>query len=82
MSDIRHSVLSDIRGALSKKAPDEERAKAVAERLGGRPTGIIPKRGQLKQATRWLKLSMKKGHAGAEALLGRLYFESGLKSDF
>ena len=52
MSDIRHSVLSDIRGALSKKAPDEERAKAVAERLGGRPTGIIPKRGQLKQNER------------------------------
>lgn len=35
------------------------------------------KRGHLKQATRWLKLSMKKGHAGAEALLGRLYFDSG-----
>ena len=52
MSDIRHSVLADIRGALSKKAPDEERAKAVAERLGGRPTGIIPKRGQLKQNER------------------------------
>lgn len=34
-------------------------------------------RGQIKQAARWLKLSVKKGHAGAEALLGRLYFESG-----
>lgn len=41
--------------------------------LAGKEAGRV----QLKQAARWLKLSVKKGHAGAEALLGRLYFESG-----
>lgn len=52
MSETRQSVLSDIRNALVKKASDDARAKAVAERLSGRPTGIIPKRGQLKQDAR------------------------------
>lgn len=52
MSEARQSVLSDIRNALLKKASDDARAKAVAERLRGRPTGIIPKRGQLKQDAR------------------------------
>ncbi|MEP2979411.1 MAG: lactate utilization protein [Lentilitoribacter sp.] len=52
MSNARQTVLSDIRNAVAKKASDDERAKSVAERLSGRPTGIIPKRGQLKQAAR------------------------------
>jgi uncharacterized protein len=32
---------------------------------------------RLKQAARWLRLAVKKGHNGAEALLGKIYFESG-----
>lgn len=52
MADTRASVLADIKNSLSKKASDADRAKAVAERLSGRPTGIIPKRGQLKQSER------------------------------
>ncbi len=33
--------------------------------------------GRLKQAARWLQLAVKKGHNGAQALLGKIYFESG-----
>lgn len=33
--------------------------------------------GRLKQAARWLQLAVKKGHNGAKALLGKIYFESG-----
>ena len=33
--------------------------------------------GRLKQAARWLQLAIKKGHNGAQALLGKIYFESG-----
>ena len=32
---------------------------------------------RLKQAARWLQLAVKKGHNGAQALLGKIYFESG-----
>jgi uncharacterized protein len=33
--------------------------------------------GRMKQAARWLQLAVKKGHNGAQALLGKIYFESG-----
>jgi uncharacterized protein len=33
--------------------------------------------GRFKQAARWLQLAVKKGHNGAQALLGKIYFESG-----
>lgn len=52
MSDKRNLVLTDIRNSLAKNVPDDVRAKAVADRLNSRPTGIIPKRGQLKQNER------------------------------
>jgi uncharacterized protein len=32
---------------------------------------------RFKQAARWLQLAVKKGHNGAQALLGKIYFESG-----
>jgi uncharacterized protein len=32
---------------------------------------------RFKQAARWLQLAVKKGHTGAMALLGQIYFESG-----
>jgi uncharacterized protein len=36
-----------------------------------------PDKNGFKQAARWLQLAVKKGHNGAQALLGQLYFESG-----
>lgn len=33
--------------------------------------------GRMKQAARWLHLAVQKGHNGAQALLGKIYFESG-----
>lgn len=36
-----------------------------------------PDKNGFKQAARWLQLAVKKGHNGAQALLGRIYFESG-----
>ena len=33
--------------------------------------------GRFKQAARWLQLAVKKGHNGAQALLGQILFESG-----
>jgi uncharacterized protein len=32
---------------------------------------------RVKKAARWLQLAVKKGHTGAMALLGKIYFESG-----
>jgi uncharacterized protein len=36
-----------------------------------------PNKNGFKQAARWLQLAVKKGHNGAQALLGKIYFESG-----
>jgi hypothetical protein len=36
-----------------------------------------PNKSGFKQAARWLQLAVKKGHYGAQALLGKIYFESG-----
>jgi uncharacterized protein len=36
-----------------------------------------PDKNGFKQAARWLQLAVKKGHFGAQALLGKIYFESG-----
>jgi L-lactate dehydrogenase complex protein LldG len=47
MSSARNAILGDIRNTLSKRASDKDRADIVAKRLSEKPTGIIPKRGQV-----------------------------------
>lgn len=86
---LAHYLSGDVAAADIPQNPDTAKAlKFRAASYFGNPSAQFEiarallsepevKRGHVKQATRWLKLSMKKGHAGAEALLGRLYFDSG-----
>lgn len=86
---LAHYLSDGLADANIPKNPDTAKAlKFRAASYFGNPSAQFEiarellaapeiKRGHLKQATRWLKLSMKKGHVGAEALLGRLYFDSG-----
>lgn len=48
MSSSRESILGSLRTTLGQKTNLEARKAAVEDRLSNKPSGIIPKRGQLK----------------------------------
>lgn len=48
MSSSRESILGSLRSTLGQKANLETRKAATEDRLANKPSGIIPKRGQLK----------------------------------
>lgn len=52
MSSSRESILGSLRSTLDQKASFEARKAASEDRLAKKPSGIIPKRGQLKAEER------------------------------
>ncbi|MEW7006987.1 MULTISPECIES: LutC/YkgG family protein [unclassified Lentilitoribacter] len=52
MNDIRDSILGSLRTTLAQRASIETRKTMMENRLKNKPSGIIPKRGQLKAEER------------------------------
>lgn len=52
MNSSRESILGSLRSTLGQKASLEARKAATEDRLANKPSGIIPKRGQLKTEER------------------------------
>lgn len=50
--NAREAIMARVRSAVKAGASDEDRRRAVAERLASHPSGVIPARGQLPQKER------------------------------
>ena len=72
MSDARSDVLGNIRRALGVTGREATRREIVANRLGQRPRGVIPARGQLPRAERLalFKVQAEKAAATVSVVAG------------
>lgn len=79
MSSSRESILGSLRSTLDQKTSLEARKAATEDRLANKPSGIIPKRGQLKADER-VKLFIKMA-TGAQAVVTRVAEYSDIPKD-